>query len=424
MLETILELLREAETDGWEVTDTKTEGWEFYFIRHQLDQNRVRDVEHINVRVYKRFDEYLGSAACEIPVSAGREEAKAQISQLIDEAKLVRNPVFTLNMPSSQEVKQAPLPKIEDIARDFIEAMNEIPETETEDINSYEIFVSLVTTHFLNSNGIDVISSYPSSMIEVVVNARRQAHEIELYRMYKSGTCDRQGLKDSLVETMRTGKDKLIADKTPNLGTFDVVFSGEDALEIYQYMLDKMNAAIKYRGMSDWETGQPVAQNITGDKVTIKAVTELKNSSSNAAYDAQGALRRDMTIIEDGVAKHYWGDRQFSQYLGLEDSFIVGNFVAEGGTSDETVIRSGDYLEAVEFSDFQVDTLSGSIAGEIRLAYLHHNGEVKIVSGGSVSGSMRDLIRTMKMSGQLRQYNNARIPALTRLCGATVTGAQ
>ena len=38
-------------------------------------------------------------------------------------------------------------------------------------------------------------------MIEVVVNARDEDHEIELYRMYHSGTCDKKGLKDSLIRT-------------------------------------------------------------------------------------------------------------------------------------------------------------------------------------------------------------------------------
>ena len=70
MLETIIRLLKEAETDGWEVTDTVTEGWEFYFIKHKLDQNRIRNVEHLTVNVFKKFDEYLGNAKTEIPVTA------------------------------------------------------------------------------------------------------------------------------------------------------------------------------------------------------------------------------------------------------------------------------------------------------------------------------------------------------------------
>ena len=48
--------------------------------------------------------------------------------------------------------------------------------------------------------------------------------------------------------------------------------------------------------------------------------------------------------------------------------------------------------------------------------------KVTPVSGGSVSGSMRDLVKTLKASRTQRQYNNLRIPSLTRLRDVTVTG--
>jgi PmbA protein len=118
-----------------------------------------------------------------------------------------------------------------------------------------------------------------------------------------------------------------------------------------------------------------------------------------------------------------WGNRQFSQYLGLTDSFIASNFVIEGGKSSAEEIRRGDYLEIVEFSDFQVDAVTGDIAGEIRLGYLHRGNETVSVSGGSVSGNMSELIPKMAFSAESRQYDCMRIPAVTRLNGATVTGA-
>ena len=43
----ILDLLRSSGADGWTVSDERRIGWEFYFIRHALDQNRARAAEHI-----------------------------------------------------------------------------------------------------------------------------------------------------------------------------------------------------------------------------------------------------------------------------------------------------------------------------------------------------------------------------------------
>lgn len=108
--------------------------------------------------------------------------------------------------------------------------------------------------------------------------------------------------------------------------------------------------------------------------------------------------------------------------MKLDSSFEVYNFTVSGGKESEAEIRTGDYLEVMDFSDFSVDEITGDIAGEIRLAYLHQDGKVIPVSGGSVSGSMADLVRTMRFSKETRQYNNHLIPSVTRLKDVTITG--
>ena len=81
-------------------------------------------------------------------------------------------------------------------------------------------------------------------------------------------------------------------------------------------------------------------------------------------------------------------------------------------------------MEIVEFSDFQVNAMIGNIAGEIRLGYWHHDGKVTIVSGGSVSGNMSNLIKDMYLSKELKQYNNWLIPAVTRMEEVIITGIE
>ena len=59
MLDTIVRLLNEAGVAAWEISEVRTRGWEFYFIRHALDQNRVKDVAHITVKVYQEHNVLL-----------------------------------------------------------------------------------------------------------------------------------------------------------------------------------------------------------------------------------------------------------------------------------------------------------------------------------------------------------------------------
>lgn len=427
MIDTLVQLLKEAGVYGWEISEVKTEGWEFYFIRHELDQNRVKSVEDISVRVYQLVEDgkFLGSASARIAPTASREEAAQLVRDLAYRATLVKNRPYTLQ-PRTEAHETSPAHEAIDlkaIAGEFIRTVKNLPETAGEDINSYEIFVSAKTRRFLNSEGIDVEERYPSSMLEIVVNARKDGHEIEIYRNYLSGTCDAEGLQRDLARTMQYGKDRLLAQPTPKLGKADVLFSGRDATNIYDYFVERLSAQMIVRRMSDWELGKPIAEDIRGDRVTLCSVREMKNSSENRAFDADGAPIRDAVLLRESVPVEFVGNRMFASYLGLENSFMPGNILAEGGSrSGEELRRQGKYLEVVEFSDFQVDSMTGDIFGEIRLGYWHDGDKVTPVSGGSISGSMSDFVREMYMSRESVQYNEYRIPALTLLKNVTVTG--
>ena len=425
MLNTLVEILKHSGVTAWELSAVQERGWEYYFIRHALDQNRVKETESLTVKVFQRSEdgESLGFASAQLPRTATRGEAEALVKDLAYRATLVKNKPYTLHRPVPAEGTAGEKIDVPRIARDFLAVMRSVPETAEEDINSYELFVSDKTRRFLNSEGVDVTESWPDSMLEVVINARSGGHEIELYRNYVSGGCDGEALRQDLARAMRFGRDRLRAVPTPALGKADVLFSGRDAVSLYRYFAGRTDAQLIYRRMSDWAIGKPIAEDIRGDRVTVEAVRELPNSSRNRLYDAEGAPIRDTVLIKDSVPVRFLGSRMFSSYLGLEESFIPANLSVGGGTHSEEELRTGRYLEAVEFSDFQVDEVTGDIFGELRLAYWHDGDAVTPVTGGSLSGSMNDFVRDMAMSGACRQYNSIRIPALTRLKGVTVTGA-
>lgn len=423
MLDKLLAILRESKVTAWELWDVETRGWEFYFIRHALEQNRAKNVEHLTVKVYQAVEDgaYLGSASCEIAPTATEEEMRAQIEALSYRATLVKNRPYTLHKPVPVEVPALETVDLAAIAEGFLQAVRTLPETEGEDINSYELFVSEKTRRCLNSEGVDLTERCPDSMLEIVVNARREGHEIELYRNYTSGSCDAAALRRDLERTMQFGRDRLRAQPTPALGTADLLLTTRDAVTLFRYFADRLDVAMIYRKMSDWELGKPVAD-FTGDRPTITALRELPNSSRNRLFDAEGAPICDAVLLENGVARRYLGQRMFAAYLGLEDAFIPTNYAVSGGTHTEDELRAGPYLEVVEFSDFQVDSLTGDIFGEIRLAYWHDGERVTPVTGGSVSGSMLELAGALRFTEATAQYDNCRVPAATLVPGVTVTG--
>ena len=67
-IDMIKELLEKSGAFAWRITDTVTKGWEFYFIRHSLDQNRSKDIENIQITVYVLSDDkkFVGTASADM----------------------------------------------------------------------------------------------------------------------------------------------------------------------------------------------------------------------------------------------------------------------------------------------------------------------------------------------------------------------
>ena len=79
-LEQLLGILKSSGADAWEVADINEWGWEFYFIRHRLDQHRTKAVDSFSVKVYKKLEDgqFLGSASAMIAPDASEEEMRNQ----------------------------------------------------------------------------------------------------------------------------------------------------------------------------------------------------------------------------------------------------------------------------------------------------------------------------------------------------------
>ncbi len=410
---------------GWEITDTATEGWEYYFIRHDLDQNRYRAVRDISVKVYvQTAEDMIGSASASLPPTMTQDEIPAEIDKLIYQASLVKNRIYDLTPPRKAEPVETGKPDLALEAEKFIRAFASQKEDEVSKLNSYEIFAQYTTKRLLTSTGIDLTQSYPSSLLDVVVNAKEGGHEVELYRLYPSGQCDESYMDKEIGGLLRFAKDRLHTSPTPALKDVPVLFTTDAALDIYRYFLANLSTAYVYRKMSPFEIGKAICEDIGGDTLAIEALRTLPNSSANFAYDEEGAPVTDRVLMESSVPKAYWGGRMYSRYLGLDDTFQITNWRVRGGKKDEKQLRSTPYLEVVEFSDFQVDEMTGDIFGEIRLAYYFDGEKTAILSGGSVSGSMLDNLGSIEMSREERQYNNALIPSATKLYHVNITGVK
>ena len=161
-MEKYIEILKASGADAWEIIDTKTTGWEFYFIGRKLDQNRAKNVEHVTLKVYKLSEDgqSLGIASAEVAPTESVEGLRKIAADLVYQASLVKNKPYKLNTPKKAEPIKAELRPLAEEAKAFIEAMNSVHETDTEDLNSYEIFTNQVERRLINSEGVDITEHY------------------------------------------------------------------------------------------------------------------------------------------------------------------------------------------------------------------------------------------------------------------------
>lgn len=426
MIEQLIKILNESKLDGYKIINTETTANEFFFIGHKLDINRRKDVNHSLLTIYKALEDnkFLGSASQEIHPNQSAQEIKAIIAKLVYSAGFVKNPYYHLATP--KEVSLIVAPKIDalQVATDIIDVVYNIKEFQDQNINSYEVFVNERKVRIINSNHVDVNYETLDSQIEIIINARKDGHEIEIYRNFTAGNCDRAYLSEEINRTLMVGRDRTSASNTPNLKKHRVLLSGTNVVKLLSYYVDLTNVGNVYMQISDYKIGEAIFNDSVGDKITLTAVASLPNSSKNAPYDEDGNPLSDRVLITNNICKDYWGNEQFSQYVNKSEAGSYRNFVFGAGKQSQETFKQEAYLHAVEFSDFQCDSATGNFAGEIRLAYYYNGKEEIPVTGGSIAGNIKDIEQKMLLSSELKQYDNYMIPEFICLEDVAVTGIE
>ena len=124
--------------------------------------------------------------------------------------------------------------------------------------------------------------------------------------------------------------------------------------------------------ISIWALQKQNRRSITGadaDPLNIRLVPTLDGSAKNAPYDETGMPVAERVLFENGICRSYWGSLQHAHYIGMKDTTSMNNMVVEGGSKTLDELRSMPHIEITDFSAFDMDAVSGTCGGEIRLAY-------------------------------------------------------
>jgi len=423
MIERIIKLLKASEATGWKLQKSTLNSEEYFFVKGKMDLGRAKKVNHFDVTVYKDFSEdgrqYRGSSSVSLSPLFSNDELKEAIEGAVFAASFVKNPWY----PIAEAYVKAFNKKeydLQKLSKGSVEAILKAQGDTKAWVNSAELFISDIQTKIINSEGLDVSYSKYQTYLETIVSASGK-EEVELYDEYKLSVPDGVLITERITKLLNMVHERSIAQDTPSLRDIPVILTGEPVKEFMRFYFQQANSQMKYDKISQAEVGKTIQGKETGDKITMDILAETEGSYYNSPVDDDGFLIKSEMIVENGLLKKYWGDLRYSHYLGVESTGTANNFKVYPGEQLLSDLRETPYLEVTHFSAIDADMATGDFGGEIRLGW-YHDGTKKVpVSGGSVTGNIREL-SSMKLSKETHLEGDYFGPLSIKVEGFKISG--
>ena len=189
-----------------------------------------------------------------------------------------------------------------------------------------------------------------------------------------------------------------------------MILNKEELGSLFGSISRDLNYATVYAHAGLFHKGDDIQKDPTGDTITITMAGSLPGNIRSAAFDGDGMTLKDITIVEKGKAVAYYGSSRFGQYLNEVPTGNLRCIQVAPGSACRHCLSAAPYLEVVSMSGLQVDFFNDYIGGEVRLAY-YHDGEKQLpVTGISITGSLRQVLSSIRLSSETGVHNGYQGP--------------
>ena len=424
MFERIEKALGAAGVSVWNIAKNHTKTAELYFIKKKLDLPRFNDILQYEVTVYRDSDSergpLRGQSTTYIVPGMTDEEISRKIADAYFSAQFVKNPFYELPDKVTAAHKESPsnlkdLP-LEEIAERFAAAALAADNEADAFINSMEVFIYRKNFEIKASNGLHVSYDTDSVFGEFVTQCK-EPEDVEQYRQFRYDSLEPDALASRIKEGLRDARLRANAKEMPASGTYDILITGDNIRELFDYYGARANAGILVSGFSTWKIGDNVqGEPEGGERLNMTLVAD-------APFNTEGVPMIDRELVKGGVLQTVYGPTRFCRYLGVEPTGSYQKCRVDNGTVPLAELRKDGVLETVSFSDFQMDFFDGHFGGEMRLALLHKDGKAVPVCGGSVNGSILDVQGKLIFSKERYKSGSYEGPYAVLIPGIPVAGA-
>ena len=401
-MKTIIDALKaNPRVSDYKISLSRKESYECFYVKGKLETVRCTDTCDKIVTVYADHDGFKGDSQFYVYASTTENELNDLIEKAVEKALLLDNKMYRLpeNETGEYEVESNfsayTLAELADKIADAVFSANTV---EHADLNSVEIFVNRHTGTVCNSRGIHKTQIRYDAMVEAIPTFNGQDESVELYQQYNFSAFDAQIVKAEIAQKLQEVKARASAVKPDFALDCKVILNKQELEELFGNISRDLNYATVYAHAGLFHKGDAIQENPTGDTITITMAGSLPGNIRSAHFDGDGMTLKDTTIVENGKAVAYFGANRYGQYL---EEIPTGNLrclQVAPGSACEKCLTAAPYLEVLSMSGLQVDFFNDYIGGEIRLAYYHDGEKILPVTGISITGSLKEVLSSIRLS--------------------------
>ena len=413
LLDRILNIIAENNIQNYLISQTITNSEELFYIKKDLQLIRNKTTTKCDVTIYNDYEynktPMRGSSSFIADISMTDEELYNRIMSAYNSALSVKNPYYQI--PIGKQM----FSDSDNTCSDNIDSIKIFTAQEIADmlfkndintdafINSAEIFVTCQDVQIVNSNGINVSYSDVTYSGEYVVQALKP-DDVELYYNFKYSYLNKdisKALEDKLHNSLNAVRDRARAKSVTNndikMKYNRIIIEGTSVYDLFLYYLRRLDASMIYPGYSTFSlNGIVVSENDNDNQTSVDNINITLMPAT--PYSPEGIPLIRTQLIENNIARLITGDSRFSHYLGIPATGTYDSYSMKCGNTSIKELETEPYLKIVNFSDFQMNELTGQFGGEYRLAYYFDGVNIIPVTNGSLSGNINDLVKSMHLS--------------------------
>jgi len=437
MLNEIVNALKERrDLADWTLRHLITRGAQVYAIPHQIESQRAVNVERYKIDVLRQTSGPDGTQA----VGSGDAtllpggDIRMAIEKAALVAGLVSNPVHTIPAPAA-------LPDVSlidtDLQRDASAVTRDVMErirvaaskNHSVYLTAAECFGEIHTTHLVNSRGIDAEQEATQINIELVLHSQRGESDVEMFRELSRRRVADLNLEDEIEQRAHYTLDLFEAGSPPSWQ--GPVILRAEALAIFMAGNDLGggvlhtlgSAASKYAKISPWEIGKSVFRSdVKGDPLTVWANRCIPFGTSSNRLDDEGLPAQRVALIRENELIAFAASQRYADYLNLPATGAFGGVELPAGQTKAPTLLAEPYVEIIQFSWFNPDTITGDFASEIRLGYLVENGIRRPFRGGQLVGNYLNALADVRWSAETGFFGNYLGPHTARFNDLKIAG--